>query len=109
MNDIPESTPFRLSSLLTSLIEGGGMDQAALLAKKALLRPINKANPDKLAAKMERELLKKINRTKLGAMGLGGATTALGVNLLTSPTHIAGLPVAVNICCHALRSATKTL
>ena len=88
---------------------GGGADQAALLAKKALLRPINRKNPDKLLANLEKRLLKEINQLGIGPMGLGGKTSALGVNILTHPTHIAGLPVAVNISCHALRSATKRL
>jgi fumarate hydratase subunit alpha len=88
---------------------GGGMDKAALLAKKALLRPLDKKNPDKLLAKLEKELSGKLNRLRIGPMGLGGKITALGVNILTYPTHIAGLPVAVNISCHALRSASKTL
>lgn len=88
---------------------GGGMDYAALLAKKALLRPIDGRNPDKLSAKLEKQLFKAINQLDIGPMGLGGKTTCLGVNILTYPTHIAGLPVAVNISCHALRSATTRL
>ncbi len=88
---------------------GGGIDQAALLAKKALLLPINKKNPDRLLAKLEKQLLEEINRLNIGPLGLGGRTTALGVNILAGPTHIAGLPVAVNISCHALRSASRRL
>lgn len=88
---------------------GGGLDQAALLAKKALLRPINRKNPDSFLANLEKELHKQINQLGIGPIGLGGKTTCLGVNILTHPTHIAGLPVAVNISCHALRSATKRL
>lgn len=88
---------------------GGGLDQAAFLAKKALLRPINRRNPDWLLRKLERELLARINRLAIGPMGLGGKVTCLGVNILSSPTHIAGLPVAVNISCHALRSASKRI
>jgi len=88
---------------------GGGMDQAALLAKKALLHPLNKRNKDLLLARLERDLLKRINRLNIGPMGLGGKTTCLGVNIQTHSTHIAGLPVAVNISCHALRSARKKL
>ncbi len=88
---------------------GGGADQAALLAKKALLFPINRKNPDRLLTNLEKELLLKINQLGIGPMGLGGRTTALAVKILAYPTHIAGLPVAVNISCHALRSATKRL
>lgn len=88
---------------------GGGLDEAALLAKKALLRPINRENSDKLLASLERKLFKEANQLGIGPAGLGGKTTCLGVNILSRPTHIAGLPVAVNISCHALRSATKRL
>ncbi len=83
---------------------GGTADYAMFLAKKALLKKV--ARP---AGKLEQELLKKINKLHIGPMGLGGKTTCLGVNIETYPTHIAGLPVAVNISCHALRSATRTL
>ena len=85
---------------------GGTAEYAGLLAKKALLRKI--MSPSK-HQKLEQSLLRRINKLNIGAMGLGGKTTALGVNIETYPTHIAGLPVAVNISCHALRSATKTL
>lgn len=83
---------------------GGTADYAGLLAKKALLRKITS-----YAKKLELELLRDINKLNIGPMGLGGKTTALAVNIETYPTHIAGLPVAVNISCHALRSAVKTL
>lgn len=83
---------------------GGTADYAGFLAKKALLKRITG-----YASKLEKDLLKQINRLNIGPMGLGGRTTCLGVNIETYPTHIAGLPVAVNISCHALRSATKTL
>ena len=88
---------------------GGTADYACLLAKKALLRNITVVNRQPLVARVERELLKEINALNIGPMGLGGKTTALGVNIETYPTHIAGLPVAVNISCHALRSATAKL
>jgi fumarate hydratase subunit alpha len=83
---------------------GGTADYACLLAKKALLKKVT-SNMEKL----ERDLLQAINQLGIGPMGLGGKTTALAVNILTHPTHIAGLPVCVNISCHALRSATRTL
>ena len=84
---------------------GGTFERAAQLAKKATFRPIDTHNPDERYAAMEDELLEKINRMGFGPAGLGGNTTALGVNIETSPTHIAGMPVAVNICCHAARHA----
>ncbi len=88
---------------------GGTFEKCALLAKKALLRPIDKRNPEKHIAKLERELMSEINSLGIGPMGLGGKTTVLGVNILEAPTHIAGLPVAVNVSCHATRSAEKVL
>lgn len=88
---------------------GGSADLANLLAKKALLRQINKHHAQKRISLLEKELLSRINKLDIGPMGLGGKTTALAVNIETYPTHIAGLPVAVNISCHALRSATKVL
>jgi fumarate hydratase subunit alpha len=82
---------------------GATADYAMLLAKKALLRKLG-ARSSELGV-LEKELLKEINRLNIGPMGLGGKTTALAVSIETYPTHIAGLPVAVNISCHALRSA----
>ncbi|MDD4900425.1 MAG: fumarate hydratase, partial [Candidatus Omnitrophica bacterium] len=83
---------------------GGSAEYACLLAKKALLKNIQ-LKP----ARLEKELLQEINKLNIGPMGLGGKTTALAVHIETFPTHIAGLPVAVNISCHALRSAAKIL
>jgi fumarate hydratase subunit alpha len=71
--------------------------------KKALLRPLSQRNKDRYYADLESELLKEINDTGIGPQGFGGKTTALGVNIETYPTHIAGLPVAVNISCHVTR------
>jgi fumarate hydratase subunit alpha len=91
---------------------GGTADYACLLAKKALLKRVTKPQGRRATsyvAKLEQDLLKKINKLNIGPMGLGGKTTCLGVNIQTHPTHIAGLPVAVNISCHALRSASKRL
>lgn len=85
---------------------GGTMDKAAQLAKKALTRSINKSNPNKYYADLEKILLEKINKLGIGPQGFGGLTTALGVNIEVFPTHIAGLPVAVNINCHATRHAS---
>lgn len=88
---------------------GGTFERAAQLAKKATFRPINTHNSDSRYAAMEEELLRDINRMGFGPAGLGGNTTALGVNIETSPTHIAGMPVAVNICCHAARHASAEI
>lgn len=82
---------------------GGTFDKAAYLAKKALIRPINTSNKDEFYKNLEIELLEKINQLGIGPQGFGGRTTALGLNIETYPTHIAGLPVAVNINCHATR------
>ena len=85
---------------------GGTFEKAAMMAKKATLRPINTRHADERYAALEDELLTMINATGYGPAGLGGQTTALGVNIETAPTHIAGMPVAVNICCHAARHKT---
>ena len=79
---------------------GGSADYAGIMAKKALLTKLSVKH-----SKLEEDLLKQINKTGIGPLGLGGKTTALALNILTYPTHIAGLPVSVNISCHALRSA----
>lgn len=88
---------------------GGTMDKVCVLAKKALTRDINTSNPNPFYAELEEKLLTEINRLGIGAAGLGGTTTALGVNIETFPTHIAGLPVAVNINCHATRHAVEII
>ena len=88
---------------------GGTFDKAAYLAKKALLRPVDEPNGNEFYADLEKELLLKINALGIGPQGLGGRTTALAVNIETFPTHIAGLPVAVNINCHVTRHKTEVL
>ena len=88
---------------------GGTFEKAAYLAKKAIMSPIDKKNAKRHFARLERELEKEINSLGIGPMGLGGKTTVFGVNILEYPTHIAGLPVAVNVSCHATRGASKTL
>jgi len=88
---------------------GGSFEKCAILAKKALSRPIDTSNENEFYANMENELMEKINSLGIGPSGLGGKTTALGVNIETYPTHIAGLPVAVNISCHATRHKTVIL
>lgn len=84
---------------------GGTMEKAAILAKQAAVREIDSKNPDARYAKLEEELLEIANQTGVGPQGLGGTTTAFKVNVEWYPTHIAGLPVAVNINCHAARHA----
>lgn len=88
---------------------GGTFEKCALMAKKALTRPVNVRSQIPYVRALEAELLDKINHTGIGPGGLGGTTTALAVNILTYPTHIAGLPVAVNICCHVNRHAVRKL
>lgn len=91
---------------------GGTAEQACFLAKKALLKKVTRSpsrNVNGHIVKLERDLLQAINQLGIGPMGLGGKATALAVNIESHPTHIAGLPVCVNISCHALRSATKIL
>lgn len=88
---------------------GGTMELSAHLAKKALLRPVGKNNPKAHIASLEKKITKEINNLNIGVMGLSGKTTVLGVNILEAPTHIAGLPVSVNVSCHALRSACSVI
>jgi len=98
----PESCP----PFVVGVGIGGTSDTALLLAKKALIERVDKKNKDKFIDKLEERLLKRINSLNIGPMGLGGKNTCLAVKIKTVPTHIAGLPVGVNISCHALRSAT---
>lgn len=88
---------------------GGTFDSCALLAKKALLRPFDMPNPDPRLAEMEERICQRINATGMGPMGMGGNTYCLQVRIGKEPTHIAGLPVAVNFCCHMLRTAEAVL
>ena len=88
---------------------GGTFDKAALLAKKALMRPVDTQNPDPYYADLEKEMLEKINQLGIGPQGFGGRTTAIGLNIETMPTHIAGMPCAINISCHVTRHKTEVL
>lgn len=88
---------------------GGTFEKCAWMAKKALTRPVNEHSPIPYIREMEEELLSRINETGIGPGGLGGSTTAFAVNINTYPTHIAGLPVAVNICCHVNRHAVRII
>ena len=88
---------------------GGTFDKAALLAKKALMRPLDVCNPDPYYAQLETEMLEKVNALGIGPQGFGGRTTAIGLNIETMPTHIAGMPCAININCHVTRHKTEVL
>ena len=88
---------------------GGTFDKAAYLAKRALMRPVDQRNAVPYYAQLEAELLEEINALGIGPQGFGGRTTALAVNIEQCPTHIAGLPVAVNINCHVTRHKTEVL
>ena len=88
---------------------GGTFEKCAVLAKKALTRPVGVSSDIPYIRDLEQELLTKINGLGIGPGGLGGTTTALAVNINTYPTHIAGLPVAVNICCHVNRHVVREI
>ena len=106
---VEEAGPNPCPPIVVGVGIGGTFDKAALLAKKALLRPADKPNGNPFYAQLEQSLLEKINALGIGPQGLGGRTTALAVNIETLPTHIAGLPVAVNINCHVTRHQTEVL
>ena len=88
---------------------GGTLDKAVSLSREVIFRPLGESSKYKHIAKFERSILKKVNNLKIGPIGVGGNTTALGVSILTYPTHIAGLPVSVNISCHATRTQEATI
>ena len=88
---------------------GGTFDKAALLAKKAIMRPLDTHHPDPFYADLEKEMLEKVNQLGIGPQGFGGRTTAIGLNVETLPTHIAGMPCAININCHVTRHKTEVL
>ena len=106
---VEEAGPNPCPPIVVGVGIGGTFDQVAYLAKKALLRPVDEPNPDPYYAELEQELLAQINALGIGPQGFGGKTTALAVNIETFPTHIAGLPVAVNINCHVTRHATEVI
>lgn len=106
---VREAGPNPCPPLVLGVGIGGTMDKAAVLAKKALLRPLDEANQVPAIARLEEQLLALINNVDVGPLGFGGRTTALGVKVETFPTHIAGLPVAVNVSCHATRHLTTRL
>ncbi len=106
---VREAGPNPCPPIVVGVGIGGSFDKAAYLAKKALLRPLGTRNADAYYADMERDLLRQINALGIGPQGLGGKTTALDVLIETMPTHIAGLPCAVNINCHVARHVTEVL
>lgn len=109
INTVREAGPNPCPPIVVGVGIGGTFDKAAYLAKKALLRCADESNADAFYAELEEELLEKINALGIGPQGLGGRTTALAVNIETFPTHIAGLPVAVNINCHVTRHKTEVI
>ncbi len=106
---VEEAGPNPCPPIVVGVGIGGTFDKAAYLAKKALMRPLDVRNAKPFYRELEQELLEKINALGVGPQGFGGRTTALGVNIETLPTHIAGLPVAVNINCHVTRHKTEVL
>jgi fumarate hydratase subunit alpha len=106
---VKEAGPNPCPPIVVGVGIGGTFDKAANLAKRAAVREINKVNSNPYYADLEKELIEEINKLGIGPQGFGGKTTALGINIETYPTHIAGLPVAVNINCHAARHAKAEL
>ena len=106
---VKEAGPNACPPMVVGVGIGGTFEKCALMAKQALTRPVDQRSEIPYVKEMEEELLDRINRSGIGPGGLGGRTTALAVNINTYPTHIAGLPVAVNICCHVNRHAVREL
>ena len=106
---VEEAGPNPCPPVVVGVGIGGTFDKAAYLAKKALMRPVDQRHEDPFYAELEQELLEQINALGIGPQGFGGKTTALAVNVEYYPTHIAGLPVAVNINCHVTRHKTEVL
>ena len=106
---VEEAGPNPCPPIVVGVGIGGTFDKAAYLAKRALIRPVDVPNEEEFYANLEKELLEKINELGIGPQGFGGKTTALAVNIEKFPTHIAGLPVAVNINCHVTRHKTEVI
>ena len=109
LKTVEEAGPNPCPPIVVGVGIGGTFDKAAYLAKKALMRSTDERNSDEFYSELEKELLEKINSLGVGPQGFGGRTTALAVNIEWMPTHIAGLPVAVNINCHVTRHRTVVL
>lgn len=106
---VKDAGPNACPQMVVGVGVGGTFEKSAILAKKALTRPVNEHNEIPYVAELEKEMLDKINKLGIGPGGLGGSTTALAVNINTYPTHIAGLPVSINICCHVNRHAVRVI
>lgn len=106
---VKDAGPNACPPMVVGVGVGGTFEKCAILAKKALARPADSSSKIPYVKEMEEELLTKINKLCIGPGGLGGTQTALAVNVETYPTHIAGLPVAINICCHVNRHVTRTI
>lgn len=106
---VKEAGPNACPPMVIGVGIGGTFEKCAWMAKKALTRPVDEYSPIPYIKEMEEELLHRINKTGIGPGGLGGSTTAFAVNINTYPTHIAGLPIAVNICCHVNRHAVRII
>ena len=109
VNTVKNAGPNPCPPIVVGVGIGGTFEKAAQLSKFALMRDVGSHNEDERYAKLEEELMARINALQIGPAGLGGSTTALGVHVEWFPTHIAGLPVAVNLCCHAYRHSSVTL
>jgi len=109
LDTVEKAGPNACPPMVVGVGIGGTFELAALIAKKAVLRGVDHPNPDPNYAKLEEELITKINKLGIGPAGLGGSTTALSINIEYYPTHIASIPVAINISCHASRHASAVL
>ena len=109
LSAVEEAGPNACPPMVVGVGIGGTFEKCALMAKHALTRDLREESPIPYVRALEREMLEKINALGIGTGGLGGTTTAMAVNIETYPTHIAGLPVAVNICCHVNRHAHRVL
>lgn len=109
LETVKEAGPNPCPPMVIGVGIGGTFEKCAVLAKEALLLPVGSCNPDPFYAMLENELMEAVNGLGIGPQGFGGKTTALGIHVLSYPTHIAGLPVAVNISCHVTRHAEAVL
>ena len=109
LSAVKDAGPNACPPMVVGVGIGGTFEKCALMAKHALTRPLTESSGIPYVRELEKEMLHRINQTGIGPGGLGGTTTALAVNIETYPTHIAGLPVAVNICCHVNRHAVRVL
>ena len=106
---VKEAGPNACPPMVVGVGIGGDFEKSAILAKTALTRDINSSHPEEHIARLEKELLQEINQLGIGPAGLGGSTTALAINIETYATHIAGMPLAINMCCHVNRHSKRTI